>query len=428
MDFTVKRMGSGTPVVLVVGGIQGDEPGGFSAASLLATHYRILDGTVIVVPNLNFHSIIRRSRGLHGDMNRKFAALQKSDPEYDLVRRIQDIIAQPEIDIVLNLHDGSGFYRPVRETPQRSPDRWGQCLIVDQSHLPGTAFPKLEELAQEVAHGVNQNLLKADHNFFVKNTHTASGNVEMEKTLTWFAINNNKPAFGLEVSKDFGVGERVFYHLSMLEHFFREVGLDFERSFPLSPSGIVQTLGSNVWLSLADSRVVLPMQDVRLRQAGEIPVPRNNPVISSPIPILAFVAEDNICTVHYGNNTLTSFKPHWVDLDTNLNSWQVEVDGVVHTVRPGDVVQARENIKIASLPGYRSNAIGVTKGRDESGILLHRSDFLAQYSVDQAGSTFRVEGYAEEKFGGMFLVRFGDANMAQTVSPYSAGYESSLGW
>ena len=32
---------SGLPVVLVVGGIQGDEPGGFSAATLLTTHYTI---------------------------------------------------------------------------------------------------------------------------------------------------------------------------------------------------------------------------------------------------------------------------------------------------------------------------------------------------------------------------------------------------
>ena len=45
------------PVVLVVGGIQGDEPGGFSAATLLTTHYTIQKGVLWVVPNLNFPSI-----------------------------------------------------------------------------------------------------------------------------------------------------------------------------------------------------------------------------------------------------------------------------------------------------------------------------------------------------------------------------------
>ena len=57
------------PVVLVVGGIQGDEPGGFSAATLLTTNYTIRKGVLWVVPNLNFPSIIKRSRGLYGDMN-----------------------------------------------------------------------------------------------------------------------------------------------------------------------------------------------------------------------------------------------------------------------------------------------------------------------------------------------------------------------
>ena len=95
LDFTLTAHGSGEgPTVLIVGGIQGDEPGGFSAAALLATHYRYDGGTVLVIPNLNFPSIIKRSRGLHGDMNRKFAALRESDPEYATVRRLQSIITR----------------------------------------------------------------------------------------------------------------------------------------------------------------------------------------------------------------------------------------------------------------------------------------------------------------------------------------------
>ena len=83
----------------VVGGIQGDEPGGFSAATLLATRYEIAEGAVWVVPNLNFPSIIRRSRGLHGDMNRKFARLAENDPEFATVRRIQELIRHPAVGL-----------------------------------------------------------------------------------------------------------------------------------------------------------------------------------------------------------------------------------------------------------------------------------------------------------------------------------------
>jgi predicted deacylase len=109
MHFTLSRHGDNSPAVLVVGGIQGDEPGGFSAATLLATHYTITKGAVWIVPNLNFPSIVRNSRGLHGDMNRKFLRLDKNDPEYPTVSRIQELIRHPDVKLVLNLHDGSGF-------------------------------------------------------------------------------------------------------------------------------------------------------------------------------------------------------------------------------------------------------------------------------------------------------------------------------
>ena len=78
--------------LLVIGGIQGDEPGGFVSASLLATHYEITKGSLWIVPNLNFYSIIKRSRGPYGDMNRKFAELSKKDPEYETVSRIKNYI------------------------------------------------------------------------------------------------------------------------------------------------------------------------------------------------------------------------------------------------------------------------------------------------------------------------------------------------
>ena len=66
--ITAKEKGE---TILVIGGIQGDEPGGFNAASLLVTHYDLHRGSVWVVPNLNFESIVKRSRGVYGDMRRQ---------------------------------------------------------------------------------------------------------------------------------------------------------------------------------------------------------------------------------------------------------------------------------------------------------------------------------------------------------------------
>lgn len=149
---------------------------------------------MLVIPNLNFPSIIKRSRGLHGDMNRKFAALRENDPEYATVRRLQSIITRPEIDLVLNLHDGSGFYRPAWESPTHNPGRWGQSVIIDQEELPGAAFGRLGENARAVTEEVNARLLAAAHALHVRNTRTGDGDTEMAKSLTWFALNHGKAA------------------------------------------------------------------------------------------------------------------------------------------------------------------------------------------------------------------------------------------
>ncbi len=136
LDFSLFKLGTAKPTMLIIGGIQGDEPGGFSAATLVATRYSANKGSLWIVPNLNFPSIIKRSRGVHGDMNRKFAILSNKDPQYAIVNRIQKLIRSEEVDIILNLHDGSGFYRPVYKDALHGPARWGQSVIIDQEFMP----------------------------------------------------------------------------------------------------------------------------------------------------------------------------------------------------------------------------------------------------------------------------------------------------
>lgn len=116
LEFSVGENGKSLDdnnTVLIFGGIQGDEPGGFHAASLLLSDYNITKGKIIVAPNLAFDSIIKRSRGKNGDLNRKFASISPKDPDYQTVKRIKELILLPEVSMVINLHDGWGFYKPT---------------------------------------------------------------------------------------------------------------------------------------------------------------------------------------------------------------------------------------------------------------------------------------------------------------------------
>lgn len=421
--------------MLIVGGIQGDEPGGFSAASLIATRYEIKKGSIRVVPNLNFPSIIKRSRGLHGDMNRKFAYLDTKDPEFATVRRIQEMISDPEIVLVLNLHDGSGYYRPSYQNKLQNPDRWGQSIIIDQTSLDQHAFMgDLARQADAVAMEANKRLIDPIHALHIHNTNTAAGDREMEKSLSYYAARQNKAAFGLEASKELSVAQRTYYHLLMIEGFLKRAGVEFERDFDLTPKSIERALSEYLGVSFAGNRIFLPLEDAR-QSINLLPLPRDANIIPSK-PIMAVLPcekrPERLC-IHYGNRTITTIQPDWREINEELDGVTIVVDGAEKLAAFGQTIDVGREFLVSPIPGFRVNAIGFDCGaKDESGMRLRKADFKSGYSLDKYGNLFRIEIYKDKSFAGMFLVRFGDAgNTAQirgSYLPAISGMESRHGF
>ena len=90
--------------LLLIGGIQGDEPGGFLSADLYAD-MALAKGNLIVVPRANFYSIVLNQRQVNEDMNRKFGPATKSNYEAKIVDILKQLTS--ESDCLLNLHDWS---------------------------------------------------------------------------------------------------------------------------------------------------------------------------------------------------------------------------------------------------------------------------------------------------------------------------------
>ena len=433
LDFTLHKLESGRPgpTILVVGGIQGDEPGGFNAASLLISHYRITSGRVWVVPNLNFPSIIKCSRGLHGDMNRKFASLSESDPEYSTVEKIKKIILDEQVDMVLNLHDGWGFYRPTYVGKWENPRRWGQSVIVDQERIDAEPYGNLGEIARNVVREVNQRLYEPHHVYHVKDTRTREGDAEMAKSLTFFAIESGKPAFGVEASKNFPPHLRAYYLLNALESFMRRAGVGFERKLTLTANGVRDALNSNVAMSFFGNRIFLDLRNARSR-LRYFPLKKGASVEYTPSnPLLAVVGGDKSYEVYYGNRNVTRLDPQYFEYDTSIPALSMVVDGRDETVRFGSVVPVRESFLVRPEDGCRVNVIGFTqKGlKNESGVEIVKERLLKRFSVDRDGGIFRVEVYRGDKFAGMVLVDFlGDDEPlgAMADSGYSGVHAEAL--
>ena len=410
LDFTLHKVGPRQPgnIVLIVGGIQGDEPGGFNAASLLTTHYKVTRGSIWVVPNLNFLSIVKRTRGVYGDLNRKFAHLPETDPEYPTIARIKSIITDKRVSAVLNLHDGSGFFRHTYVDPLRNPKRWGQCVIIDRRYIEADRFSDLDGIARAVTTDVNRFLIDDEHRLHVHNTRTHLGDAEMAKTLTYFATCQGKPAFGLEVSKSFPTHLRAYYHIRMIESFLTKMGIAFERRFDLTPSGIKDAINGNTALAFYDRKILLDVRNAR-NQLGFFPLQKDAAItFTASNPLIAVVKTKNSYRIFHGNRRMTRLYPQYFEYDSSLNSLQMKIDHIDADVQLGGVVGVGRHFMVKPTRGYRINIIGFTQkgSRDEAGIPVERASIRKRYSVDKKGRVFRIEIYKQDKFSGMVMVDF----------------------
>ena len=408
LDFDIIKKGQDdNNTLLVIGGIQGDEPGGFISASVLATHYEITKGSVWIVPNLNFYSIIKRSRGPYGDMNRKFAYLSKKDPEYKTVQRIKSYIKDDRVKLIVNLHDGSGYFRPTYEDKLHSPQRWGQCSIIDQTTLDIEKYGNLEDISTQVVSHVNKNLVKDEHKYHLHNTRTKEGDKEMEKTLTYFAINNGKAAFGNEASKSLSTHKRAYYHLLALEKYMDIMGIEYKRKFKMTPDGVYGAINNDIYISFYDDKIKLPLNKVR-GFLKYFPVTKDKKIdFQASNPLLTVIKKGNIYTIHYGNRRLSKLKADYQDYDNVNCSVKLPVDGKSTDVEFGTIVEVKKDFLVKYDKNFRVNVIGYTnKRKKETDINIKKSQFMKKFSVDTKGEIYRVEYYNGKKFAGMVLVKF----------------------
>ncbi len=394
--------------LLVIGGIQGDEPGGFVSASLLATHYEITKGSLWIVPNLNFYSIIKRSRGPYGDMNRKFAKLSKKDPEYKTVERIKSYIKDDSVRLVVNLHDGSGYYRKKYVDNMHSPHRWGQCSIVDQKSVDAIEYGNLEEISFQVVKHVNKNLIKSEDIYHVHNTKTKDGDKEMEKTLTYFAINEGKAAFGNEASKNLPTHKRVYYHLLALEKYMDIMGIEFKRKFDLNPNAVYRAINNDIYISLYDDKIKLPLSQIR-NIVKYFPIKKDASLdFKASNPLLTIIKKDNTYFIQYGNRRLTRLKADYLEYDDANESVKLQIDGKLQNVKFGTLIDVKRSFLVKENDNYRVNVIGYTsKSKKETGVEIKNRHIPKRFSIDKKGNIYRVEYYSDDKFAGMVLIKFG---------------------
>ncbi|MFT4925671.1 MAG: hypothetical protein ACI8WB_001765 [Phenylobacterium sp.] len=195
--------------MLIIGGMH-NEPGGYVTADLFAD-VKLKKGNLIVVPRANMPAIVNNKRGINGDMNRTFASQDQQSHHHiyedDIVPVLKSLIAKS--DVLLNLHDGYGYYRPQWESELANPKRWGQAIITDRRQFSSdktSGVLNMGEKAQQVVDHINQFIDIPNHRFHYKNTRTKDPDTihrEQRSSATFYALyEHGIESYGVETSKN----------------------------------------------------------------------------------------------------------------------------------------------------------------------------------------------------------------------------------
>lgn len=406
-DLYKKETNPNQHTLLIVGGIHGDEPGGYFAPAILEKYYKIKSGNLWIIPNLNVDSIMANNRGIYGDMNRKFNVIDKNDNDLLTINRIKEIILEKRVDLILNLHDGFGFYRDIYEDANFNPSAWGQATIIDQDKIDDK-FGNLDEIANQVNKSVNnEGLYQNFHTFGVKNTQTKQKDEQMQQSLTYFAVTHNKPAFAIETSKNITeLTYKVIYQLKSIEEFMRIMHIDFERDFDLNNYEEVKSRIFDFGKVKINDNIALDLSDLK-NNIRFVPLKKENNKFDFTHTLAKVKYNDNKYEIYIGNIKVSELHPQIFDISTTNNKVKVIVDNKEIETSFANQIDIKNDFKIVK-GDFRVNIIGFSKdGIDsEDDILIKKSDIQDIYSIDNNKTKYRAEFYKDGKFCGMIVLNF----------------------
>ncbi|KUG04408.1 putative periplasmic protein [hydrocarbon metagenome] len=123
-DLYIIDSGKPGPVVMIVGGVHGNETAGFTAAADVK-NWQIKKGTLLVLPEANKLAISKGVRYIssEGDLNRDFPQSSTEAADNTLSRAIWAAVKKYDVEWLMDMHEGYDYYKNT------STSSVGQSLI-----------------------------------------------------------------------------------------------------------------------------------------------------------------------------------------------------------------------------------------------------------------------------------------------------------
>ncbi len=449
--------------LLIIGGMH-NEPGGYLSADLYAD-LSLRQGRLIVVPRANFPAIVSNDRKIHSDMNRKFVNgngkkhqnHKKEEYEEAVVAILMELMSRS--DALLNLHDGSGFFRPKYIDKWRNPLRWGQSIISDTDvHITADGRTlNLKDRIDRVIATVNLHIEEPEHYFFHNNTRTFdddSPHKEQRGSATYYALTEyGIESYGVETSKSIkSLDLKVEYQSMIINAFMNEYNIvpknpkvsiqdphleyllvSVNGSFPFGvpdKKTLYVNSGDRIRIEhiaanyerglLADIKGVGSLNDMNkefvVRKPSTILVKKDKfeagkifVDIRKPDKVLPVMAAGK--NTPQGASQATAREGVVQFLVLVNNDSRTIPDGNTLEITPSDILTIQEVIPVEGNPrDLRVNFVGFVGNKayndaEDRGYRIHPSKLWKRHSLDKKGGIYRVDARLQDRSVGEIFVR-----------------------
>lgn len=204
------------PVMILDGGIHGDEIASYMACDTIVKYINLTKGTLIVIPRTNIKACKQNTREVNFDFNHAFPGDITNDTyEYRLAYEFMWLVDSVKPDIIINLHEARTKWSPQALTdPEKA---YGQIVI--------SCLQPFEELLIRSVDNMNKKIPAGDFTF-----HTHYYSFREYSSLDNFVSKFNIKSYTVETYRGFNIDDRVKLQLIASLQFMEEIGLEF--TFP----------------------------------------------------------------------------------------------------------------------------------------------------------------------------------------------------
>lgn len=201
------------PVMILNGGIHGDEIASYMACDSIVKYINLFSGTLIVIPKTNIIACKQNTRQVNFDFNHAFPGDISSDLfEYRLAYEFMWLVDSVKPDLIINLHEARTKWSPKALTdPNKA---YGQIVI--------SCIQPFEELLIRTVDNMNKKIPAGDFTF-----HTHYYTYSDHSSLDNFVSKFNIKSYTVESYRGFNIDDRVKLQLIAALQFMEEIGLEF---------------------------------------------------------------------------------------------------------------------------------------------------------------------------------------------------------